>query len=586
MAHAAALITLQVHGEPGREALMEAKVCEAMQSFLRCCPTSERHDLLFCRAANTILRCVSKWSLPVERLESPIKFTPPSLPKPEASGDGAERTDDESGSETEPESEVLQEWSDRRGEGDSRRQYRDIYRRLAQNTRHVAPFVKLAYPDLVGAVGVEDRESLAVCDRLVCRKKVQGLVDDAMGQRKADSKVVYDYDFLVQTFPKATAAREYDLVICPDVGSSRHQQWFYFEVSNMLAGEPYTFNLINNEKLSCEYQAGMRPVLFSVKEAVRGRPHWVRVGTDVFYYRNAYRRPGKQRVYCTASFTVTFPHTGDVCYLAFHYPYTYTRLQTMLELLEGAVEPEKEVVFLTARIHPGESGASWAMEGTLRFLLSAAPEAEALRDRFIFKLVPMLNVAGVVNGCHRCGLTDEDLNRRWKTPDPLLHPVIYRAKTLMEYSTFVLKRVPYLFCDYHGHSCRKNIFLYGCSNRRSWLPADRQRPDNDALVSCLPQALYRVAPAFSLRCCHLTVERSRETTARVVVWRELGVQRSYTMESSYCGCDQGPYQVTDRWRPQEDFEREFAMSSATNSDVTESDDDTDDVTSSTVTSLT
>ncbi|XP_037085540.1 uncharacterized protein LOC119106049 [Pollicipes pollicipes] len=236
MAHAAALITLQVHGEPGREALMEAKVCEAMQSFLRCCPTSERHDRLFCRAANTILRCVSKWSLPVERLESPIKFTPPSLPKPEASGDGAERTDDESGSETEPESEgtpvrpvsppppppllppgkspptaaklgqawqVLQEWSDRRGEGDSRRQYRDIYRRLAQNTRHVAPFVKLAYPDLVGAVGVEDRESLAVCDRLVCRKKVQGLVDDAMGQRKADSKVVYDYDFLVQTFPKA-----------------------------------------------------------------------------------------------------------------------------------------------------------------------------------------------------------------------------------------------------------------------------------------------------------------------------------------------------------------------------------------------
>ncbi|XP_037085541.1 LOW QUALITY PROTEIN: cytosolic carboxypeptidase 4-like [Pollicipes pollicipes] len=525
-----------------------------------------------------------------------------------------------------------------------------------------------------------------------------------MGQRKADSKVVYDYDFLVQTFPKAvgdvrlldnldekrvattlietnensslrfesrfesgnlrrgirTAAREYDLVICPDVGSSRHQQWFYFEVSNMLAGEPYTFNLINNEKLSCEYQECGR-CCSRVKEAVRGRPHWVRVGTDVFYYRNAYRRParhpskrqqGKQRVYCTASFTVTFPHTGDVCYLAFHYPYTYTRLQTMLELLEGAVEPEvwwrneplaadldgnpdplvtvtgqtlqhkKEVVFLTARIHPGESGASWAMEGTLRFLLSAAPEAEALRDRFIFKLVPMLNVAGVVNGCHRCGLTDEDLNRRWKTPDPLLHPVIYRAKTLMEYSTFVLKRVPYLFCDYHGHSCRKNIFLYGCSNRRSWLPADRQRPDNDALVSCLPQALYRVAPAFSLRCCHLTVERSRETTARVVVWRELGVQRSYTMESSYCGCDQGPYQgchlstqqlqetgarlavalhlvsvpgdlaalerarSTYWWRPQEDFEREFAMSSATNSDVTESDDDTDDVTSSTVTSLT
>ena len=58
---------------------------------------------------------------------------------------------------------------------------------------------------------------------------------------------------------------------------------------------------------------------------------------------------------------------------------------------------------------------------------------------------------------------------------------------MLEYSTFVLKRPPYLFCDYHGHSCRKNIFLYGCSARHSWLPADRQAADNEPLVSCLPQ---------------------------------------------------------------------------------------------------
>lgn len=39
------------------------------------------------------------------------------------------------------------------------------------------------------------------------------------------------------------------------------------------------------------------------------------------------------------------------------------------------------------------------------------------------------------------------------------------------------------------------------------------------------------------------VERSKESTARVVVWREIGVQRSYTMESTLCGCDQGKYKV-------------------------------------------
>uniref|UniRef100_A0ACB8ERR1 Cytosolic carboxypeptidase 1 n=1 Tax=Sphaerodactylus townsendi TaxID=933632 RepID=A0ACB8ERR1_9SAUR len=38
--------------------------------------------------------------------------------------------------------------------------------------------------------------------------------------------------------------------------------------------------------------------------------------------------------------------------------------------------------------------------------------------------------------------------------------------------------------------------------------------------------------------CSFVVEKSKESTARVVVWREIGVQRSYTMESTLCGCDQ------------------------------------------------
>lgn len=44
--------------------------------------------------------------------------------------------------------------------------------------------------------------------------------------------------------------------------------------------------------------------------------------------------------------------------------------------------------------------------------------------------------------------------------------------------------------------------------------------------------------------CSFIVEKSKESTARVVVWKEIGVARSYTMESTYCGCDQGRYKVT------------------------------------------
>ena len=63
------------------------------------------------------------------------------------------------------------------------------------------------------------------------------------------------------------------------------------------------------------------------------------------------------------------------------------------------------------------------------------------------------------------------------------------------------------------------------------------------LLQTLPRVLHNIAPAFSLGSCSFIVEQSKESTARVVVWREIGVVRSYTMESTYSGCDQGPYKV-------------------------------------------
>ena len=66
------------------------------------------------------------------------------------------------------------------------------------------------------------------------------------------------------------------------------------------------------------------------------------------------------------------------------------------------------------------------------------------------------------------------------------------------------------------------------------------------LPQTLPKILSQTAPAFSMASCSFVVERSKEATARVVVWREIGVQRSYTMESTLCGCDQGKYKVGPR----------------------------------------
>jgi hypothetical protein len=87
--------------------------------------------------------------------------------------------------------------------------------------------------------------------------------------------------------------------------------------------------------LSC---SGMKPLMYSVCEAVLGRPGWVRVGTDICYYRNCYQNLSsrKSRSYLTAAFTVTFPHSYDVCYIAYHYPYTYSQLLVRIRTHVGS----------------------------------------------------------------------------------------------------------------------------------------------------------------------------------------------------------------------------------------------------------
>ncbi len=65
----------------------------------------------------------------------------------------------------------------------------------------------------------------------------------------------------------------------------------------------------------------------------------------------------------------------------------------------GAVScHKKKLVMFTARVHPGESNASWILEGLLKFLVGNHPLAKKLRNNFVFKVVPMLNVDGIVNG--------------------------------------------------------------------------------------------------------------------------------------------------------------------------------------------
>ena len=188
----------------------------------------------------------------------------------------------------------------------------------------------------------------------------------------------------------------------------------------------------------------------------------------------------------------------------------------------------KKGIFISARVHPGESNSSWMMKGLIDFLVSNAPEARALREKFVFKIVPMINPDGVINGNYRCSLCGSDLNRRYKTPSKVLHPVVYQIKRLVK--SFSKERELGLFCDLHGHSRRKNIFMYGNSG---------STPQEQTDSRMFPFILSKLCDFFSFESCRFSMHKSKEATARIAIYKEVKIPTIFTLEASFSGADKG-----------------------------------------------
>ncbi|KAL9850790.1 LOW QUALITY PROTEIN: cytosolic carboxypeptidase 2 [Geothlypis trichas] len=352
-----------------------------------------------------------------------------------------------------------------------------------------------------------------------------------------DTTLLFESRFESGNLQKATKVGpyEYVLMLRPDLYTAKHTQWFYFRVQNTRQEPLYRFTIANMAKQSL-YGQGLRPLFYSQQDAQSRGVGWHRVGTDVCYYRGWRGEPPLFRL----SWTVRFPHDGDTCFFAAGYPYTsdlgrylralaadpvrsrYCTVQALCHSLAGNTVPlltitgpggtaGKRAVVLSARVHPGESGSSWAMRGFLDFLLSPHEDAQLLRRLFVFKVVPMLNPDGVVVGNSRCSLAGRDPNRAYGKALPGSFPGVWHLQAWSRGE--LAEREVVLYCDFHGHSRKNNVFMYGCDGSGDGTGTRlRQR--------VFPLMLSKNAPdKFSFSSCKFQVQKSKEGTGRVSMQR-------------------------------------------------------------------
>ncbi|XP_036007743.1 cytosolic carboxypeptidase 2 [Fundulus heteroclitus] len=384
--------------------------------------------------------------------------------------------------------------------------------------------------------------------------------------KTSDATLEFESRFESGNLQKAVqvGAYDYELTLRTDLYTKKHTQWFYFRVRNMKAGVTYRFTITNLMKRSSLYSQGMRPLLYSERAAERDGVGWQRAGSNIRYYRNCSQNTKESNdatdtnLY-SLTWTLQFPYDSDTCYLAHCYPYTYSRLQRYLKQISsnpavasycnvlilchslagnavyvitvtsggtsgGDVRNRKAVV-VTARVHPGETNGSWMMEGFLDFLLGDSADAQVLRDNFVFKIVPMLNPDGVVVGNYRCSLAGRDLNRNYKTVLKDSFPCVWHTRNMVE--RLMAETEVVLYCDFHGHNRKNNVFMYGCNSRGKGSIKLQER--------VFPLMMSKNASnKFSFKSCKFRVQKSKEGTGRIVMWR-LGIKNSYTMEATFGG---------------------------------------------------
>lgn len=137
--------------------------------------------------------------------------------------------------------------------------------------------------------------------------------------------------------------------------------------------------------------------------------------------------------------------------------------QDLDQLIIGKPAEGKKKIWIHARQHPGETMASWWMEGFIHRLLDEDDAlSRRLLEKAVFYVVPNMNPDGSRRGHLRTNACGANLNREWLEPTMERSPEVYLLTQQMQ-------QVGVNFClDVHGDEALPYNFIAGAQGIPSW----------------------------------------------------------------------------------------------------------------------
>ena len=191
----------------------------------------------------------------------------------------------------------------------------------------------------------------------------------------------------------------------------------------------------------------------------------------------------------------------------------------------------RQSIIFTARVHPGETSGSYVIESVINNLLNNSEQSNNLLDKYIFKIIPMLNPDGVIHGHYRNNILGKDLNRMWKDPRDNVTPTIYYLKKLISINR------PFFFCDFHGHSNMPNCALYCCSpskkkkNKFFNIPNGNIKSYHFYEEKVFMRIMEEESKYYQKAGEKYNIQKSKLKSARGVIYNEFNVYYSYALET-------------------------------------------------------